>query len=236
MPAQCHTLPHVFGHIPTTGAYNHFIYTISFYNAAIRNYFMNLHTIGQDSPPTLPAQRACSSESGTCTSTASSGSPGSCKVERSESDCGLSKVRGCSLSIMDAHSHNHLHGSISILASPHPCVSSPGGTSGFDSPHPSTSLHLSSSGLLPSSCICSPSSSEEESSVQARRQWVPSSAMWSASWGVQGTKFANVTAILSSAQLRSLATPWAGTHSASSLARSYARMLPSNMRPHAMQR
>ena len=26
--AVCHTLPHIFGHIPATGAYNHFIYLL----------------------------------------------------------------------------------------------------------------------------------------------------------------------------------------------------------------
>ena len=26
--ARCHTLPHIFGHVPTTGPYNCFIYTI----------------------------------------------------------------------------------------------------------------------------------------------------------------------------------------------------------------
>ena len=74
--------------------------------------------------------------------------------------CGSSKVRGCSFSIMDAHSHDHLRGSISGLALPRPCISSPGGTSGFDSPHPKASSHSLSSkrggGIcLPSpSCIC----------------------------------------------------------------------------------
>ena len=195
----------------------------------------NLHTIGRGCPPTPPAQRACSSESSVCTSMASSGSPGSSKVEQSESDRGSLKARGCSSSIMDAHSHDHLHGSISGWVSPHLHISSPGGALGFDSPHPSTSC-LSSSGSSPSSCVCSPSSFEEESSVQARRQQVLSSMMRSASWGAWGTKFANTTIILSSAQLRLLVTQWVGTHSALSLAGSYARMLPSNMRVRTMHR
>ena len=204
------------------------LYLHYFYNAAPRNYFTTLHTRGWGGPPTPPAQRACNSESGTCTSMASSGSPGSSgvehKVEWSESDHGLSKVRGCSLSIMDAHSRNR-HGGSAL-----PCshISSLGGALGFDFPHPSVPLHLSPSGSSPSSCVCSPSSSEE--SVQARRWWVLSSAMQSASWGMCGTKFTNATTILSSAQLRSLATPQAGTHSASSLVGLYARMLPLNMR------
>ena len=154
-----------------------------FYNTTLRNYFANLHTIGLGGPPTPPSQRACSSESGTCTSTASSGSPGSSKVEWSESDRRSSKAKGCSSSIMNAHSRNCLHGSIFILVSPCPCISSPGSASGFDSPHPSTSSHSSSLGSSPSSCICSPSPSEEESSVQARTWWVLRSAMRSASWG-----------------------------------------------------
>ena len=152
MSISCHTLSRVFGHIPMTAAYNHFIYTI-FYNATLRNYFTHLHTRGRGGPPALPAQRACNSESGTCTSMASSGSPGSSwvehKVERLESDRGSLKVRGCSSSIMDAHSHDHHRG----LASPSSHVLSLGGTLRFDSPHPSTS---SCSSFSPSSCICSP--------------------------------------------------------------------------------
>ena len=96
------------------------LYLHYFYNAALRNCFTNLHTRGRSGPSALPAQRACNSESGTCTSTASSGSPGSSvehKVEQSESDCGSSKVRGCSSSIMDAHSHDHHCGS--ALPCPH---------------------------------------------------------------------------------------------------------------------
>ena len=212
--------------------------------------------IGRGGPPAPPAQRTCSSESGACTSTTSSGSPGSSrvehKVEQSESDHGSSKARGCSSFIMDTHSCDRLHGSISGLASPCPRVSSPGGASGFDSPHPSPSsrslsskkgggIHSSSPSCIcsctsSSSCVSLPWSSEEDSSVQARRRWVPSTMIRSASWPVRGTKFANVTAILSSTQLRSLATPRVGTHSTSSLAGLYARMLPLNMRPCAVQR
>ena len=123
-----------------TGAYNHFIYTIVLQCCTKISEF-TYNRAGR--PPTQPAQRACSSESGACTSMTSSSSPGSSqvehKVERSESDCRLSKVRGCSSSIMDAHSCDHLRGSISGSASPCPCVLSPGSASGFDSPHPSTS-------------------------------------------------------------------------------------------------
>ena len=204
-----------------------------FYNAALRNYFTNLHTRGRGGPPILPAQRACNSKSSACTSMASSGSPGSSRVEHKvESDCISSKARGCSASIMDAHSHDHRRG----LASPCPGVSSLGGTLGFDSPCPSITSHSSSSGSSPSSCICLPSSSEEELSIQARRWHIPSSMMQSASWGAHGTKFANATAILSSTQLRSLATPRVGIHSTSSLAGLYARTLPSNMRVWAAYR
>ena len=81
-PPDATPSPHVFWRVPATGAYNCIIYTFFFFknNAALRNYFANLHTIGWGGPPTLPAQRACSSESSACTSTASSGSPGSSGV------------------------------------------------------------------------------------------------------------------------------------------------------------
>ena len=203
------------------------LYLHYFYNAILRNYFTNLHTRGQGGPPALPAQRASNSESSVCTYTASSCSPSSSRVEHkvewSESDCGSSKVRGCSSSIMDTHSHDRHCG----LALPCPFVSSLGGALGSDSLHPSTSSPSSSSGSSPSSCICSPSPSKEESSVQARRQHIPSSMMQSTSWGAHGTKFTNVTAILSSTQLRLLVTLQVGTHSTSSLAGLYTRMLPS---------
>ena len=186
------------------------LYLHYFYKAALRNYFTNLHTRGWDGPPTPSAPRACNSEPSACTSMASSGSPSSSRVEHkvewSESNHGSSKARGCSASIMDAHSHDRHCG----LASPCPRILSLGCASGFDSPHPSTSLPLPSSGSSPSSCVCSPSFSEEESSVQARRWHIPSSVMQSTSWGAHGTKFANATAILSSTQLRSLATPMGG--------------------------
>ena len=220
-----HFLPRIWAH-PHDQSLQPF-YLHCFYNAALRNYFTKLHTRGQGGPPAPPAQRACNSKSSVCTSTASSGSPGSNgvehKVEWSESDHGSSIARGCSLSIMDTHSCDHCHG----LALPCPHISSLGGTLGFDSPHPSTSSHSSSSGSSPSSCICLPSSSSKEESVQARKWHVPSSVMQSASWGLHGTKFANVTAILSSAQLRSLGTLRVGTHSTSCLAGLYTRMLPS---------
>ena len=175
-------------------------------------------------------------ESSVYTSTSSSGGPGSSgvkhKVEQSESNHGSLKARGCSSSITDTHSHDHCCGSISGSVLPCPCILSLGGTLGFDCPLTSISSCSSSSGSSPSgsassSCIYLPSFSKEELPVQARRQWVPSSMMQSASWGAHGTKFTNATTILSSAQLRLLVTPWAGTHSASSLAGLYARTLPS---------
>ena len=218
------------------------LYLHDFFLQCCKFIYTKLHTTGWDGAPTPPAHRACSSESGTCTSTASSGSN---RVEHLESEHGSSKARGCSSSIMDAHSCDCLLGSVSILASSCPHILPPGGALGFDVPNPSTSLHSSSTGSSSSGssslgsssssyiCLLSPS---EESSFQARRWQVLSSTMRSASWGVQGTKFANATTILSSTQLRSLATPQAGTHSTSSLAGSYAKTLPSNMRLHAMQR
>ena len=125
----------------------------------------------------------------------SSGSPGSSRakqrVERSESERGSLKVRGCSSSIMDAHSHNHLHGSLSDSVPPRPCISLPGGILGFYSHCPSISsrslsskrgggISSSSSSCIcscssssscvcscsSSSCVCSCSSSEEDLSVQ----------------------------------------------------------------------
>ena len=133
--------PCIFGHIPVIRAYNRFIYTIVL--QCRTKELANLQTIGWGGPPTLPAQRACSSESGACTSMTSSSSPGSSgvehKVEQSESDRRSLKVRGCLSSIMDAHSHDHLCSSISGSASPCPHVLSPGGALGFDCP---PSLHL----------------------------------------------------------------------------------------------
>ena len=207
------------------------------YNAAHRNYFTNLQKGRWGGPPAPPAQRASTSESLTCTSTASCGDPSTCRVEHtgewpptmvSESDCRSSKARGCSSSIMDPHSHNHLCGSAPSPVSP--CSSKLVGSS---SSHSSASSCSSPSGSSSSYCVCSSSSSEGESSAQPRRRQAPSLAMQSASWGTHGTKFASATAILSSTQLRSLVTPWAGTHSASSLVALYAKKLPLKMRPHA---
>ena len=173
------------------------LYLHYFYNAALRNYFTNLHKRGWGGPPSPPAQRVCNPESSVCTSTASSGSPGSSeamhKVEQSESDCRSLKARGCSSSIMDAHSSSHHCGLISHLVLPCPHVMSLDGSLGFVSTHPSISLCSSPSGLSPSSSspsgstsssgICSSSSSVEESSVQPRRWQVPSSTMRSTSSG-----------------------------------------------------
>ena len=215
------------------------------YNATLRKYFTNLHKGGWGGPPSPLAQRASTSESHTCTSMASSGSPSSSGVkhtgEQSESNHGLLKSRGCSSSIMATHSHNRHRGLISSLVLPCPCVMSLDGSSGFASPHPYISLCSSHSGLSPSSltfssCVCLSSSSEEESSVHPRRWWVLSSMMRSTSWGACGTKFANVTTVLSSTHLRSLATLWVGTHSTSSLVGLYARMLPSKMRACTMHK
>ena len=124
---------------------------------------------------------------------ASCGDPGPCRVgcvgERpptvvSESDRGSLKVRGCSSSMIDPHSHDHCHhshGSASLVS---PC-SIPllsGNDLGAASSCPSVSLCSSPSGLPSSSSVGSlSSSSEEESSDQPTRQRVPSSAMWSTS-------------------------------------------------------
>ena len=170
---------------------------------------------------------------------ASSGSPTSSevehKVERSESDRGSSKARGCSSSIMDAHSRDHLCGSISCLASPHLCISSPGGASGFDFPRPSTSLRSSSLGLSPSSCICSPSSSKEELLVQARRQQIRAPRC-SLPLGGVGHKILRCDRHSLLCPAKIIGDPTAGTHSTLSLVGSYARTLPSNMRVCAMNR
>ena len=100
-----------------------------FYNAALKIIKFTYNRAGWPSHPA--SSKGLDSKSGACTSTTSSGSPGSSgvehKVEWSESDCRLLKVRGCLSSIMDAHSRNHLHGSISGSASPRPHVSSPEG-------------------------------------------------------------------------------------------------------------
>ena len=89
-----HILPHVFGHIPAIGAYNHFIYL---------HYFTILYTILQTHSYLTPqTQRSSTSDSLTCTSTtASIGDPSSRGVRHLgeqpsavvlESDHGLSKV------------------------------------------------------------------------------------------------------------------------------------------------
>ena len=111
------------------------------YNAALKNYFTNLQKGGWGGPPTPPAQRASTSESHTCTSMASCDDPGSCRIKctgeqpptvASESDCRLSKVKHCSSSIMDPHSHDHLCGSASGPISP--CSSKSVGSSSSGSP------------------------------------------------------------------------------------------------------
>ena len=65
--AQHHTLPHVFGRIPGTGTYNHFIYPYFFFY----NFTMSFATKSNYTNvfPTI-AQRSSNSDSLTCTSTA----------------------------------------------------------------------------------------------------------------------------------------------------------------------
>ena len=250
----CHTLSHVFGCIPVTRAYNHFIYIILQCCAYFFYKSTNLQKRGQGGPCAPPAQSSSTSDSHACTSTAvSCGDPSFCGVECTgeqpltvalESDCGSSKVRGSSSSMIDSHSHDchHLHGlashSVSPCSSPVPLDDGLGLTSPCSSMSmgsSSSSHSSSSSSTCPSSssstCPLS-SSSEEESSGQLMRQWAPSLAMWVASWGMHGMKFANATADLSSTQLRSLAMPCVGTHSTSSLVGLYARTLPSKTRAH----
>ena len=144
------------------------------YNAAHRNYFTNLQMGGHGSPPALPAQRASTSESCACTSMVSCGNPGTCRVKRawerswtmvSESDCRSSKVRGCSSSIMDPYSCDHLRGSASSPISP--CSYKLVGSS---SSHSSTSSCSSPSGSSSSSCVCLSSSSEGESIVSPAQE------------------------------------------------------------------
>ena len=159
----------------------------------------------------------------------------------SESDHRSLKARGCLSSIIATHSHDHHHVFDLQFGFALPMCCIVGRRFRFCFPHPSISScsspsHSSPSSSKSSSCICLSSSSEEESSVQPRRWWVSSSAMQYTSWGMHGTKFANATTILSSAQLRLFATPQVGTHSTSSLPGLYARMLPSKMRARTMHR
>ena len=131
------------------------------YNAALRNYFTNLQKVGQGHPPTLPAQRASTSEPHACTSMASCGDPSSCGVECTgewpltvalESNHRPSKVRGSSLSIMDPHSHDCLCGSASHSISP---CSNPVPPDD-NSPGSSKSAGSSSSRSPPSPSACLP--------------------------------------------------------------------------------
>ena len=127
----------------------------------------NLQKVGWGGPPTLPAQRTSTSESHACTSTAiSCGDYGSCGVEctgerpptvASESDCGSSKVRGSSSSIIDPHLHDcHcLRGSASRSISPCSSPTLPDN----DSPCSSKSTGSSSSRSPPSPSACPSSSS-----------------------------------------------------------------------------
>ena len=222
------------------------LYLHYFYNATLRNYFTNLHKRGRGGPPALPAQRACNSESGMCTSMASSGSPGSSgvkhKVEQSESDCGSLKVRGCSSSIMDAHSCGCHCGLISSLVLPCPGIASLDGSSGFVS-----TLHLSFYllmfiplwlialwlnillwHLLLFLCGGIVGPAQEAVSPVLHKVVHLLGGMWH--------KFCQHDHHFSSAQLRLLVTPQAGTHSTSSLAELYTRMLPSKVRAHAMHK
>ena len=137
------------------------------YNAALGNYFTNLHKGGWGGPPTPLAQRASTSESHTCTSTASCDDPGSCRVECTgerpltvvlESDHGSSKARGCSSSIMATHSHNHHHGLISTSVLPCPHIMPLDGGSGFTFTHPSISLCSSPLVHHPPACCLPPAS------------------------------------------------------------------------------
>ena len=187
----------------------------------------------------LNTPRACTSMAVSC------GNPSSCGVKHtgerpptvaSEPNHRSLRAEGSSSSIIDPHFHNRHHPRGLTSSSVSPCSSTAllDGGSGSASPSPSVSLCSSPSGLPSSSCVySSSSSSEEEELLDKPRRWrVPSSIMPSASWGMRGTKFANAATDLSSAQLRSLATPWVGIHSASSLAGLYARMLPLKMRAH----
>ena len=161
-----------------TGAYNR-LFTLC-YNAAHGNYFTNLQKGGWGGPPTPLAQRTSTSESHACTSMTSCGNPGTCRVKCagewpltivSESNRGSLKVRGCSSSNMDPHSHDHLCG---LAPSPiFPCSSKLVGSSSprFLPPH----VHPPLAHLPP--LVSAHHLPLGESSAQPRRRWAPSSAM-----------------------------------------------------------
>ena len=140
-----------------------------------------------------PSQRSSTSDSLACTSTATSiGDPCSsgvgCLRERpsavvSESDCGSSKARCSSSSMVTPQSHDHhcLLGSGSPSSSPCSSSASGDGSSG------SASSHSSSSSGSSSSCSSSSSSNVEESEGQLMSQRAPSLTMWAASWEMRGT-------------------------------------------------
>ena len=113
---------------PTTALF------ILYYKAVLNNYeSIHLQKQGWGGPPIPPAQRASTSESHACTSTAvSCGNPDSCRVKCtgeqpptvvSESNSRSSKVRGFSSSIIDPHSHGHHHLCGSASRSVCPCLS-----------------------------------------------------------------------------------------------------------------
>ena len=120
-----------------TGAYNCFIY-LHYITTAVYFYkSTNLHMWGLCGPFAPPAQSSSTSYSHVCTLTAISlGNPGSCGVKHprewppavaSESDCGSSKVRRSSSSMIDPHSHNCHRLCSSASCSVSPCSSSAAG-------------------------------------------------------------------------------------------------------------
>ena len=200
----------------------------------------NLHKGGWGGPPTLPAQRASTSESCMCTSMASCGDPGPCGVKCTgerlptvalESDRGSSKVRGCSLSIMVTHSRNPCCGSISSSVLLCPCAAPLDSSLGFASLRPSVSSCSSPSGSSPSgltssSCVCSSSSSEEESVGPELHDAVH---LLGDAW--HKNRQCDHCPLLHPAKV--IGDPMGGTQSTSSLVGLYARMLPSKMRARA---
>ena len=182
---RCHTLPHIFGCVPATRAYNHFIYP-HFYNFNTIFYkFTNSGITLLSCPAT--SQRSSTSDSLMCTSTTSSiGDPGSCRVIRlweqppamaSESDHRSSYASLSSPPMTTSQSREHcLFGSCSSSWSTHLILSS------------SPSLCLGSAsvvGGLGSASSCSSSSSSDVEELTSRRAL--NLAIWATSWETRGT-------------------------------------------------
>ena len=112
-----------------------YLHYFFFYNVALRNYFTNLYTIGWVALPPcqLKGLAALSLAHAPPWHPPAALAPAKWS---GQSPTAVIEGEGCSSSIMDTHSHNHLHGYISILASPHLHISSPGALWGLTPPIP----------------------------------------------------------------------------------------------------